>query len=791
MRVDQTATNIADALTKAAEVLPRDAVRRVVIVSDGNENIGTATRESRGLLQSGIGIDVVPAPTSGRQDVAVESVSAPSVAKKDQPLEVHVVLSNRGDDPAPLSGKLRIIRKMGGARKPSRSKRSPSQRAKRSRRFVKNPTNQTSMSTRLALYRTILPKTAIWPTTWRPAIPTSGDRDVALLVEDVLHPGDFDQLAARLRREGLEIDVAASDKAFSSLADLQRYDSVVLANLPRVTENEVGSIVSFTDAQIEMLVRNTKELGSGLVMIGGDQSFGAGGWVGTELEKAMPVDFQIKNAKVIPVGALALVIDRSGSMAGEKLSLSLAAAREAIKMLGPRDFLTVIAFDTQAISVVPLERKGTGRKALARVSQIGEGGGTDLFPGMEMAFDSLQKADAAVKHMIVLTDGQTPQADFQELCREMRAKNITVTGVAVGPDADQTLLKKIAAEGGGKFYAVADPRKVPRIFMIEARRVATPVIRELSPAVSPLRVGESQMLTGIEGPFPPISGFVQTSLKENPLVEVLLRSPIPATEKNATVLATWHFGLGKTAVLTTDAGKQWATAWPSWKDYDKFFSQLVRWSLRPTGGQSNYSIATQRRDTRTQIVIDAYDQSDEFLNQLPLRGTVVGPALDPIPLRIEQSAPGRYMGEFESITPGSYFVTIATPEGSLLRAGVNVGVSREYSDFHANLPLLKTLAESVPRGGSPGVLVSSEGDLPFATTEGDKLARELDPFRRDLLPAVSSRDIWPELVVAASLIFFSDIFVRRVQLDLAGAWKNSPTGSSLARRSRHLQHWSD
>lgn len=769
--VDQTATNLADALTKAATILPRDAARRVVIVSDGNENIGAAARESRALLQSGIGIDVVPAPTSGKQDISVESVSAPSVAKQDQPLEVRVVLNNQGADPAPIAGKLRIVRKMGGREEPIFEEAVTLPTGKTVKTFREHP----SESGFYVYEARFVPDNPAEDRYLANNLAT-GYTDVrgqgrVLLVEDALHRGEFDLLAGSLRGEGLEMDVVTSDKAFSSLADLQRYDSVLLANVPRVAENESGSIVSFTNGQIEMLVRNTKQLGSGLVMIGGDRSFGAGGWIGTELEKAMPVDFQIKNAKVIPVGALALVIDRSGSMAGDKLALSLAAAREAIKMLGPRDFLTVVAFDTEAIAVVPLERKGTGRTALARVSRIQQGGGTDLYPGMLKAFEALQQADAAVKHMIVLTDGQTPEAEFERLCREMRAQKITVTGVAVGPDADRTLLAKIASQGGGKFYAVADPRNVPRIFMVEARRVATPVIRELSPPAAPQRVGVSELLTGIEGSFPPIAGFVQTSVKENSLVEVLLRSPIPPREKNATVLATWTYGLGKTAVLTTDAGHQWASAWQGWIDYDKFFSQLVRWSLRPIGGQGNYSIATQRRDTRTQVVIDAFDRSDEFLNQLPLRAAVVGPDLEPIPLRVEQTAAGRYTGEFDSVMPGSYFVTIATPEGSLLRAGINVGVSREYSDFHVNLPLLKTLAGGVPRGGVPGILVTAEDSLPFATPEGDNLARELNPFRRDLPPAVSQRDVWPELVVAASLLFFSDIFVRRVQLDLAGLWE--------------------
>ncbi len=766
--IDPTATNLEDSLAKAAALLPNSSARRVVIVSDGNENLGTATRQSQRFIQAGIGVDVVPTPTGGKQDVAVESVAAPSTAKKDQPMEVRVVLNNQGEAPVPAAGSLRIVRKAGGREETIAEERMTLPVGKSVFSFRELPTESDFF---------------VYEARFIPDKPgedrflannvATGFTDVrgkgrVLLLEDYQFPGEFDSLVESLRNEGIETDVITSDRAFSSLAQLQRYDSVILANVPRVAGDAAGTFVSLSDEQIGMLVRNTKELGCGLVMIGGQRSFGAGGWAGSELEKAMPVDFQIKNAKVIPVGALALVIDKSGSMAGEKLSLSLAAAREAIKMMGPRDFINVVAFDEMPYNVVPLERVGNGRNSMARVSRITIGGGTDLYPGMKMAYESLKQADAAVKHMIVLTDGMTPEAEFVALCRQMREDKITVSAVAVGTDADRALLSRIATTGKGKFYAAPNPRAVPRIFMVEARRIATPVIRELSPPVAPLRIADHQMLTGIEGEFPPLGGFVQTTMKENSLVEVLLRSPVPVVEKNATVLATWTYGLGKTAALTTDAGSLWASSWKGWDNYEKFFSQLVRWSMRPTGEQGNFIIATQTDGNRTQVVVDALDEDDKFANQLGLYGSVVGPGLEPIPLTMQQTAPGRYLGEFTSTDPGSYFVTISTPTGSMLRAGVNVGASREYSDFEVNLPLLERLAGNTPRGGVPGQMVLAAGEMPFASEAGNKLAQDLDPFRRDLPPAITSRDVWPTLVVVACVVFLSDIFVRRVQLDFRG-----------------------
>lgn len=778
--VDPTATNLADSLAKAAALMPNNSARRVVLVTDGNENIGAASRQSQQLAQAGIGVDVVPTPTGGQQDVAVESVAAPSSAKKDQPLEVRVVLNNQGDDPVPSEGSLRIVRKSGGREETIAEEQMTLPAGKTVFTFRETPTESD-----FYVYEARFIPDKQGEDRFLANNVATGFTDVrgkgrVLLLEDYQHPGEFDALVESLRKEGIDTDVVASDRAFSSLADLQRYDSVILANVPRIASDTAGSFVSLSDEQIGMLVQNTKELGCGLVMLGGQRSFGAGGWAGSELEKAMPVDFQIKNAKVIPVGALALVIDKSGSMAGEKLDLSLAAAREAIKMMGPRDYINVVAFDEMPYNVVPLERVGDGRNALARVSRITIGGGTDLYPGMKMAYQSLKNADAAVKHMIVLTDGMTPEAEFNELCRQMRNDKITVSAVAVGTDADRSLLARIASLGKGKFYAAPNPRAVPRIFMVETRRIATPVIRELSPPAVPQRIADHQMFTGIEGDFPAINGFVQTTVKENSLVEVLLRSPVPTIEKNATVLATWTYGLGKAAAFTTDAGSLWANQWKNWGNYEKFFSQLVRWSMRPAGEQGNYTIATQTTDGRTQIVIDALDDEEEFINELNLFGSVVGPDLKPVSLAVEQTAPGRYVGEFASQDPGSYFVTVSTPDGSMLRAGVNVGASQEYGDFQVNLPLLERLANNAPAGGQPGQVVGSDEELPFATKTGAKLAEDLNPFRRDLPPSITSRDMWPPLVVVACVVFLSDIFIRRVQVDISGL--KTRLATALSRR---------
>ena len=270
-----------------------------------------------------------------------------------------------------------------------------------------------------------------------------------------------------------------------------------------------------------------------------------------------------------------------------------------------------------------------------------------------------------------------------------------------------------------------------------------------------------EILQGIDNPPPPIRGFVLTSLKQNPLVEVSLVSPDPPDERNATLLASWTYGLGRTAVLTTDAGKRWADAWTGWEGYDQLFSQLVRWSMRPTGDQGNFSVTTEVKDGKVQVIIHALDQNDELLNFLQMSASVVGPDMQSESFPVRQTAPGRYVGQFDGEQAGSYFVTVTSGPGQpVLRTGVNVPYSDEFRNRQTNLALLEQLAAMHPQGGRPGQVA---GRLP-----ADDLTdpSPVNPFRHDLARAISSRDIWPLLVLFCSCVFFADVFMRRVNVSL-------------------------
>ncbi len=764
------ATNLESALKLAQASFPEDSAKRIVIVTDGNENLGNASSVAPTLASNGIGIDVVPVRLNTRAEVAVEKVTIPSDIRRGTPFEVRTVLNNFVEPTAEHStervrGRLRLTRTLGGREEligEEPVELPPGKTVLALRHMIDKP----AMYTYQAVFIPDNPQDDLMPqNNEASAFTYVRGKGRILLIEDADHVGEFDYLVERLRFMNLEIDVQPSNHLFDSLNELQGYDCVILANVPRSSGDDAASVTSFRDDQIAMLVRNTQQMGSGLIMLGGPNSFGAGGWANTELEAAMPVDFQIKNSQIEAVGALVLMMHASELADGNYWQKVV--AREAIKALGPMDYCGLLHWDDFAQNAWLwggkqglVRTSGQRQQMLSLLDKMSPGDMPDFEPGMKMALAAFNSVPASVKHMIVISDGD-PSPPFPATVNLYVQAGVKITTVAIGTHGPpgSTPLQSLAAATGGQYYVVKDPKVLPRIYQREARRVARPVVKDLDD-VPPQIVYPHEILAGIDGNLPPLSGMVLTTLKENPLVEVAVRSPVPNDPKNSTILAAWTYGLGRTAVVTTDAGHRWASAWTEWENYDKFYSQLVRWAMRPSSDRGKYTIATDVRDGKVRVVITALDQNDEFRNFLDMSGSAVGPDLQPFDFDIRQVAAGRYVGQFDADRAGSYLLTIVPHPGEApLLSGVNMPYSAEYRDRDTNVGLLQNLVSLRPSGGEPGVLASS--DLAAANLQ-DLL--ELNPFREDLPKAVSIRDVWPLLMVFTAIVFLADVFVRRVTI---------------------------
>ena len=764
VRIDPGHTDLAAALRLARAAIPPDSAARVVILSDGNENRGDALEQARALAEAGVGIDVIPLINPTGPDVAVLRLAVPPTTKAGAPFDVRVVLRNSGGSPpAPIAGQLRIVRVQGEERS-----------------VLVDQAVTVAPGTQLYSYRDSLTAPDFY-TYEALFVPADGAADAiaqnnrvtgftslagptrVLLIEDWSHPGQYQHFIERLRAAGLTVDVQPSNQLFTSLTELQRYDAVILAGVPRISGGDADTLTDFSDRQIEMLVQNTQRMGAGLIVLGGPAAMGAGGWAGTPLEAAMPVDFHIKNLKVLPQGALMLVIDRSGSMSGEKLQMCKAAAREAVRVLNHNDYVGVVAFDTQPQWVVPMQMRGELSKVVARINRIAEGGGTDMYPGMVEGFKALRSVTAGVKHMIVLTDGQTPNADFRRLVNEMRAANITVSTVAVGPDAAVPLLRQIASQGQGKSYVVRDPKAIPRIFVKEATRVSRPLVYEDPSGFLPV-VQRSHEAIDLDETLPPLTGVVLTTPKDNPLVEIPWEVPVPQGSSSP-LLATWSYGLGRAAVFASDASTRWSQAWTNWEHYDRVFVQLVRWTARPATPTDNFQVTAEYRDGKLRVVLTG--TTDEGpLDLLPAAGIVTGPDMDAREIAFTQIAPGRYLAEVPVEASGVHFVNVLPGAGyGAIRVGVDVPYSAEFRERETNQRFLADLAALVPRGGQSGRVITAETDDVRGQQAGSDVEAWLatDVFRGGLQPVESRQRVWPRLIFLAGCLFLIDVLNRRVR----------------------------
>jgi Putative glutamine amidotransferase len=325
-------------------------------------------------------------------------------------------------------------------------------------------------------------------------------------------------------------------------------------------------------------------------------------------------------------------------------------------------------------------------------------------------------------------------------------------------------MRQLATATGGKYYFVRNNKSLPKIYQREVRRVAMPLVHNGDTVPQVVRP-EHEIVSGVPS-MPVIHGYVRTTPKDHPLVELIGQAPDPAGSTNP-ILAAWTYGLGRTVCFTTDTGdgKGWAADWLKWDNYDRLFEQIVRWSMRPSGDEQNYSVVTEMLDDKVRVIVTALDKDDNPENRLNVSGLAVDPESKAKAFSLKQVAPGRYVGEFEAKDVGSYMVVLSPGAGKgTLRAGVNVPYSAEFRSRETNVPLLTQMAGLAAKDGQPGEVIDVPANESADAHQAMEDMLKINSFRHDLPKAHSSQDAWHYLVVVAAILFFCDVFVRRVQI---------------------------
>ena len=726
--VNTELTNLARALRLALAAFPEGTGKRIVVVSDGEENLESALAEAGVARAADVLIDVLPLARFIQAEALIDKLILPAEVHEEEPFDLTVVLHSWQRGPATV-------------------------RLFRDGHYLGDL--QTTLTGGTDVLR--IPQRLTEPGFYTYEVVLAAQADEELRnnraiaftqikgTPRVLYAeGKTDQthyLASALTTSGLVVDTATAGAFPATLAELQHYDAILLSDI---------AATHLSDRQLAQLKTYVEDLAGGLGMVGGEDSFGLGGYYKTPVEEALPVSMDARKKRQMPSLAMVLCIDKSGSMTEttitgeEKVELAKASAVLTLELLAPWDKLGVVAFDTSPRWAVPLVDASETDAIVAKVGTIRAGGGTSIYPALAETERQLAQTEAMLKHVILLSDGMSSPGDFETLARKMREEGITLSTVAIGADADQEFMYQLARLGGGQYYYTEDLSVIPRIFTKDTLIASKSLLVE--EPFQPQLQTPSQLVRGIDwGQAPPLLGYVDTRAK--PRAQVVL-----ASHRGDPLLATWRFGLGKSLAFTSDCKARWAQQWLQWPGYEALWAQAVRWLGRERGGGAALQSTVSVEGAEGRITVDAVDEGGNFLNFLQLAARLVGPDLKGTSLPLRQTGPGRYEARFPASREGYYFVTLADTGGTFLdTAGACVNYPAEFRRLTPNLPLLRQLAERT--GGE------MRADLSGVFRSTGRAARRL-------------RSIWPELLVAALLLLVADVAIRRFVLvpELLPAW---------------------
>ncbi len=858
--IDPNYTDIAAAIKLALASFPEGSGKRIVLISDGNENLGDAKEQARLAKLNGVQIDVVPLAAGQRNEneVLIESVQAPAVAQQGVQLPIRVVLRNHNPNPVrgllkikkyqrkserfiltddslealrakqlpnevldklkPLKGKVfesreELIREVGKLLNDNERdevvnaalNNDPQGELVDEREVtvepagkgvpglttvtIKQPVNDAQRS--YTYEAEFLPRNVITPEGLRPVVGdrpqnnkvtthviARGQRRILLIEQAVGEHANLvrDMTARKMMVSAIPARLLPKDKDKLSVL-FSDYDAIILANLPADELNE---------EQQEAIRTNTHEQGCGLVMIGGPDSYGAGGWQNTAVEKALPVDSEIKALKVQGKGGLVLIMHASEMADGNFWQKKI--AKLAIEKLSTVDEIGVLHYDWGVHKWhIPLMEIGEKRGWLmGQVDKLTPGDMPDFDGPLQMAHKALMEPgkDLATKHVIIISDGD-PALSNNQILTQMKKDKITIStvGVATHGAPQSQALASISQATGGRFYNVTNPNMLPAVYIKETRLVSQSFVYDKKFNVDVRFQGGPA--AKLPEKLPPLYGFVRTSPKAGPLVEVPLETQKLTADMTFPILAYWHYGLGKSVAFTSDARSQkdrrtWDRDWADSDIYDQFWEQVIDWCCAPT--ESKNLVVEPRYVTsegKIKILVDARDDKGQGALGLLLRGKVSTPTgkdegVGKTDLKFTQTNSGVYEAEVKAEEAGSYFVNVQAyrkvkkkdKDGNMVeveeaydsaRSGVTVPYSPEYADLETNTKLLEDL-----RAMTDGQTYADDAkDLSAAVSHNEL-------FRRPPATYKNVQPVWYWLVFLAAVGLLFDVGVRRISVELGG-----------------------
>ena len=713
-------TNL-EALFSALLRLPAGP-RTVFLFTDGWETQGAVQRLLPSLALSGLKIfPLLPPGPPEVSNVAVKKVLAPHQGKSGEGIYLRVIVENH--NAREVDGSLTLS--VNG-------------------RPFKSEAMRVKPGSHIFTYQATLPEGPMvsWSASFSPSSPASDEflldnqaaswvavqsKEKALLLNSRAGEGKY--LQEILGRRGFEVTSVAVDKSPPAPAG---YGIVVFNNV----EKE-----KFSPGYLAQIERHVAA-GNAFLMLGGEGSFGPGGYRHTPIETLLPVELrepkrEEKNRAVV------LVIDKSGSMREEnKLLYAKEAAKAVAGELKERDLLGVVGFDVEAFVVVPLAPLETIRGSLAsQIDRLKAGGRTYLYPAIAEAKRQLERQGANRKHVIILSDGETggSGSDYIDLVSVMKNElKMTISSVAIGDQANVPLLKRIAQYGGGFFHHTYDPATLPQIVLqqIQEKPQEEPLVER---DFTPVAVRGSELLAGFpQRTYPSLKGYIETELKKGGHLDLM----IPREGRRPPLLASWHYGNGKAVAFTTDLHGRWSREWLQWEALEKFWGKVLEWLRPPKEPFPPHEVRINLLDNHP--VVDLYlyrEENDGSLFRYAFSGK--GGAGEGLFKRL---APGRYQATLPFWVPGDYRIDLTEERQGQKLSYPPLGYTLAFDpriempqgDF--DLSLLEQLARSTAGTVNP---------------EGEKKPRHQEVIR-------TTQSLRLPLIFVALILFLLEIIFRRV-----------------------------
>jgi Mg-chelatase subunit ChlD len=719
--LDRGETNLAGALQQVSAATPGSSI---VLLSDGFENVGDARQSARTIGSSGSRIyPLIPAEEPFRaQTLELSMLSAPLTAKAGDLAEVRVTARNTTG--REQSGKIELY-------------------------FNDRAILSQNLTVPAGQERLVTGKT--------PALEGGLHRVRAVLTGAAGSQELHRWISARKKASLLMLSGASEDeRVLKQLLSLKGYTvrAIVADGREKFPENlEDTSGVIFNNVAEQQLprgflgqVKTFVERGGGVLLLGGDRSFGLGGYINTPLEEISPLKFvPPQTAKRRLVKAVALLIDKSRSMSTDG---NIEAARDAclmaIRSLQDDDYVTVIGFDATAFVVIRMAKVSEIRaQAPYRLANLVAMGRTDLLPAMIEGRRALSKAPADRKHMIVLTDGKIPYAGqeyIQELAR-LRQEGVTLSGVALGRDADIPFIQMLSQYGRGAFYQTLSGSKLPEIF-IQDIKVATGEKTIKERAEFPVGLGPAGLLSASVERFPPLRGFVETQPKASASIELITKGD----ERVSPLLASWKYrSAGKVIAFTSDANGRWSLPWLNWEGFARFWTQIIE-EIENAPGESATQLDFDLRSTvnRGGLFLDlsVYDEKLRSSSPPRISGEVVLPGGEKRQVQFLPERKGRFKAVVEGARPGDYRVQILYGKEKL----PPIGITLDGSVF----------GEVAGRG------LNRESLTELASITGGSVNPDLSQLTRREQVTESVEHLFPPLAILAWLLFLFEVLFREV-----------------------------